>query len=85
MTPRLLTAHDAAAYLALPVTQFEKLGIGRVCMGTKLRYDRVAIDRHLDALAGLSAPSEAPTADNDDPEAAFARSAPDIGDAARRS
>lgn len=74
---RLMTADEAAAYLRLPKKAFERLCIARVIMGTSIRYDRVALDAHLDALSGLAARSAAPAA-NDDPEAAFERSAPDL-------
>ena len=78
-----MPAAEAAAYVSIPVAEFERLGIGLVRMGTKVRYDRVATDRHLDALAGISAPSPAQEADND-PEAAFDRSRPDLRHASRR-
>lgn len=81
---RLIPAKEAAAYLSLPVKALERLGIGRICLGTKVLYDRVAIDRHLDALTGAPSPSPAP-ADNDDAEAAFERSCPNIRHAARKS
>lgn len=82
-TPRLLMAKDAAEYCSMPVAEFERLGIGRVQLGTKFRYDRLALDAHLDALSGLVARSPTPAA-NDDPEAAFERSAPDLRHAPRR-
>lgn len=77
--PRLLTAPEAAAYLRLPLRTFERLRLGMVRLGAAVRYDRLALDAHLDALSGLapqSRPQPAPApppADNDDPEAAFAR------------
>ena len=63
LAPRLLTAAEAAAYFHLPVTQFERLRIGRACFGTKVLYDKQALDAHLDALSGLTA--LAPHNDND--------------------
>lgn len=81
--PRLMTADEAASYLRLPKKAFERLCIGRVPLGTAIRYDRWALDAHLDALSGLASPSPAPAA-NDDPEAAFERSAPDLRHAPRR-
>lgn len=83
-TPRLLPAQDAAAYLNLSVAAFERLNLGRVSLGTKVLYDRIAIDRHLDVLAGLAAPSPPTPADND-AEAAFERSRPAIHHATRRT
>jgi hypothetical protein len=84
--PRLLSAAQAAAYLSLPKAEVARLALGAVRLGRRVLYDRVAIDRELDARGGLAPPSPPPalTADNDDPEAAFERSAPDLGDAARR-
>ena len=88
--PRLLPAASAAAYCSMSVRPFEKLGIGRVVLGTKVLYDRVAIDHHLDQLAGLAPASDPITgysgnsSDNDDPEAAFDRSSPDFRHAAGR-
>lgn len=82
MTPRLLTAQDAAAYVNMPVAAFERLNLARVCLGTRVLYDRVAIDRHLDALAGLPSPLPPQSSDND-AEAAFDRSRPVLGNASR--
>lgn len=78
---RLLTAQEAAAYCRLPVKTFERLRLGRVALGAAIRYDRFALDAHLDALSGLTPQSGANphgggrilTADNDDPEAALDR------------
>ncbi len=78
-----MTADEAASYLRLPKKTFERLCIARVLMGTAIRYDRRALDAHLDALSGLASPSPASAA-NDDPEAAFERSAPDLRHAPRR-
>lgn len=75
--PRLMTAEQAAHYLGdIPVAEVERSQVGRVPIGRYVRYDRAALDAHLDALAGLgaklaqSAPSGAP----DDAEAALDRS-----------
>ena len=82
LTPRLLTAQDAAAYFRLGVKAFERLAIGRVSLGAKVLYDRFALDAYLDDLAGLARPSPATPADND-PEAAFDRSRPALRNAPR--
>lgn len=74
--PRLLTVDEAAEYCGrLPVAEFRRLQWGRVPSLRSERYDIVALDAHLDALAGLS-PKSHPPADNDamnDPEAALDR------------
>jgi len=65
---RLLTLEEAADYMSLPVATTRKLGIGRICLGGKIRYDRISIDEHLDAEQG-----RASTVANDEtPEAALA-------------
>ncbi|HTK34600.1 MAG TPA: hypothetical protein VL358_04830 [Caulobacteraceae bacterium] len=69
LTPRLLTLEQAAAYLGLPLATTRKLGIGVVQMGGRVRYDRLALDAHLDAVSGLD--SQSPPAKDDDPEAAL--------------
>lgn len=79
--PRLLTEKEAAEYLRLPVTEVRKLAFGHVILGTKHRYDRKALDAHLDRLAGL-APQSAANQD-DDPEAELARFIADHPNAAR--
>lgn len=68
---RLLTEDQAAEYLGLPVAEVVRQGIGRIPMGRYVRYDRRALDAHLDHLSGL-----APLSANDDdsPDAAFDRS-----------
>lgn len=71
-TSRLLTVQEAAAYFRLPVKKFERLNVGRVPFGAAIRYDKVALDAHIDALSGLSRPT-AQAQDNDDPEAALDR------------
>jgi hypothetical protein len=82
--PRLLTADAAAAYFSMPVKAFERLRVGRVVFGSRVLYDREALNAHLDALSGL-APKSAPTAHNDDPEAALDRFTARFGRAAGRS
>lgn len=81
--PRLLTADLAAAYFSLPVKAFERLRVGRVVFGSRVLYDRLALDAHLDALSGLTPQSGHP-ADNDDPEVALDRFTARLGRAAGR-
>lgn len=69
---RLLTAQEAAAYFRLSVKAFERLNVGRVPFGAAIRYDRRALDAHLDEIAGLAPPLPVHPADND-PEAALDR------------
>lgn len=56
--PRLLTEDEAAAYLSLPAATVRKLTFGHVRLGARHRYDRKALDAHLDRLAGLDSPQE---------------------------
>lgn len=56
--PRLLTEDQAAAYLGLPAATVRKLPFGHVRLGTRRRYDRKALDLHLDQLAGLDSSPE---------------------------
>lgn len=83
LSPRLLSAKEAAAYFQLPVTRFERLHVGRVCFGAKVLYDRVALDAYLDGIAGLD--SRSGISPSDDAEAALARFTSHFEDAARRS
>ncbi|HVI34476.1 hypothetical protein [Phenylobacterium sp.] len=53
ITPRLLTASEAAAYFRLPVTRFRRLRLGEVSLGAKVLYDRHALDAYLDHISGL--------------------------------
>ena len=85
LQPRLLTAEEAAQYLGGITTRaVKRLRIGLVLLGAEIRYDRLALDAHLDALAGLASPvardkaGSPPQANDDDPEAAFERSAPNF-------
>lgn len=57
MQPRLLTEQEAAEYLRVPAATLRKLSLGRVVLGTRHRYDRKALDIHLDRLAGLETAS----------------------------
>lgn len=71
LRPRLLQANEGAAYFGLPVAQFERLRIGRACFGTKVRYDKRALDAFLDRLSDISSPT--PQHSGNDPEAALDR------------
>ncbi len=74
--PRLMTEEETAEYLGkVPLTEVKRLTIGRVPFGKSVRWDRVAIDAHLDALSGLSINSPTRPAETavDDPEAALDR------------
>lgn len=67
LTPRLLKPKEAAGYFNLPISMFERLGVGRVCFGAKVLYDKAALDAHLDTLSALTetstpSPSEADVA-----------------------
>lgn len=46
--PRLLTEKEAAEYLGLPAATLRKLPFGHVRLGVRHRYDRKALDAHLD-------------------------------------
>ncbi|KQW79757.1 helix-turn-helix domain-containing protein [Brevundimonas sp. Root1279] len=67
--PRLLSEDQAAEYLGIPKAEIVRQGIGRVPFGRYVRYDRRALDAHLDALSGLASQS----ANDDTPDAAFDR------------
>lgn len=69
--PRLLRAREAAEYLALPVAGFLRLGIGKVHLGSRVRYDLVALDEWLNEQRGRSTETR-PTSE-DDADAALAR------------
>ena len=83
LTPRLLSAREAAAYFQLPVRSFERLRVGRVSLGAKVLYDRVALDSYLDGISGLDSRGETRSAS--EPEAALARFSAHLDDAARGS
>ncbi|MFA4900559.1 MAG: hypothetical protein WC563_13640 [Brevundimonas sp.] len=55
---RLLTEQEAAAYLALPAATVRKLPFGHVRLGCRHRYDRKALDAHLDRVSGLDSSEE---------------------------
>lgn len=85
LQPRLLTAEEAAQYLGnITVRNLKRLRLGVVLLGSITRYDRRALDAYLDQLSGLgakmaSSAGPAPDQANDDsPEAAFERSAPNF-------
>ena len=63
IAPRLLTEDQAAGYLSLPVTEVRKLSFGRIVLGAKTRFDRIALDAHLDRLSGLASQSVSPQND----------------------
>lgn len=84
LTPRLLTAADAASYLSLPLSSFQRLGIGRVQLGARVRYDRMALDDWLDEQRGR-APVSMHTQSEDDADAALARFSHGLQRASRRS
>ncbi|MGR6534244.1 helix-turn-helix domain-containing protein [Brevundimonas sp. RM1] len=60
MQPRLLTEQEAADYLRVPAATLRRLSLGRVVLGTRHRYDRKALDHHLDQLSGLEIASPHP-------------------------
>ena len=82
LTPRLLSAAEAAAYLNISARAFVRLGVGRVRLGVRILYDRVAIDAWLDGLSAVD--SRFDSRPSDDPEAALARFLAREPDAARR-
>ncbi len=82
-SPRLLDESAAADYLSLPVGSLRRIAHGRILIGGRPRWDRLALDAWLDALGGLAPQSKTPQSDND-PEAAFDRSHPDLRHAPRR-
>lgn len=62
---RLLNERQAADYLGVPVNTMKRLTVGRVPIDGRIRWDRCALDRWLDGLGGLSAPSPANTNQSD--------------------
>jgi predicted DNA-binding transcriptional regulator AlpA len=56
MTPRLLTAEQAAAYCGIGRENFEaRVGVPPLKLfGNRVLYDRAAIDRWLDEQSGLA-------------------------------
>lgn len=71
LQPRLLGAAEAARYLALPVRAFVRLRLGRVCLGSRVLYDRHVLDAWLDVASGLDSIRDPRS--SDDAEAALAR------------
>lgn len=84
LTPRLLEAAEAAAYLNVPVKAFVREPIGRVLICGRIRYDRVALDEWLDERRGC-APVLGDGHSEDDADAALARFAQSFERAAGRS
>lgn len=76
--PRLLTERQAADYLSLPLTDVQKLSFGRIVLGTKQRFDRKALDAHLDRLSGLASQSVTPQSDAEAALADFIASNPHV-------
>lgn len=76
--PRLLTEQEAAQYLGLPAATVRKLPFGHIRLGTRHRYDRKALDKHLDAMGGLDSLAE-PNVNKADAELArFIADHPDV-------
>lgn len=84
LPPRLLTDEQAADYCNVPLKAFRKDPIGRVVVCGKPRFDRFAIDAHLDNLSGLQPKSPSTPVDLDDAEAALARHKARLGQDASR-
>ena len=82
MEPRLLTEREAASYLGLSLASVRKLPFGHVRLGTRHRYDRKALDVHLDRMGGLDSSGE-PNVNKADAE--LARFIADHPDVARRT
>lgn len=82
LAPRLLTLDEAAGYLSLPLATTRRLGIGRVRLGTKTRYDRVALDAYLDEQRGVTPDEPQPA---NEAEAALERFTQRYANVARRS
>lgn len=71
LSPRLLSAQAAAAYLGLPVRAFTRLRLGRISLGPRVLYDRHVLDAWLDAQSGLD--SRLSFSSTDEAEAALGR------------
>jgi hypothetical protein len=56
MTPRLLTADQAAAYCGVGRENFEaRVGVAPLKLfGNRVLYDRIALDRWLDRQSGIA-------------------------------
>ena len=59
MTPRLLDEKALAEYLSLPIASVRRLAVGRRLVDGRVRFDRQAIDRWLDATPAGALPSPA--------------------------
>lgn len=74
VTPRLLTADEATAYMGVKSRHsLDRVPVRPVRIGGRVLWDRLALDAWLDGLAGLL-PTVPPTAANDvqtDPDAAL--------------
>jgi hypothetical protein len=84
VTPRLLTDKAVADYLSLPLTVARKVMAGRVVLGGRVRWDRLALDTWLDEMRGARAQSAA-NSNMTGPDAALAQFLAGSQDAARRS
>ncbi|WP_419254460.1 helix-turn-helix domain-containing protein [Caulobacter sp. ErkDOM-YI] len=76
LQPRLLTAEEAAAYLNIPKATLVRHAWGIVKVGMFRRYDRYALDAHLDGIGGLNTPAQRAVngvGGPEDPEAALDR------------
>ncbi len=89
LLPRLIDDVQLAAYLSLPLSAARRVKRGRVRINGRLRWDRLALDRWLDAGAPPAAPSVANDADptappdaRDDPTSCFDRFLANEGHAA---
>ena len=76
--PRLLTEREASEYLRLPAATVRKLSFGQVRLGARRRYDRKALDLHLDRMAGLDSPAEPNVNEADAELAKFISDHPDV-------
>ena len=81
LEPRLLKTKQAAEYLNIPEAEVKRLTFGRVQLGSKLLYDRHALDAELDRLSGLE--SHDNRSNDNEAEAAFDRFTKDHGRASR--
>lgn len=83
MSPRLLTEEQAAEYLNVPRAEINRRGIGRIRLGIRTRYDRLALDAWVDAQR--SDGSTLAADEEETPEAALERIVERERHAARRS
>lgn len=85
MTPRLLDAKGAAAYLSLPVAAVQRMLEGRVTIDGRVRWDRVALDAWLDGRPPSAALSPPANQNDTDADLALARFLAPSRHAPRRS